>query len=115
MEDELASDDLKLIAYTIVFAKRGREVVMPRGGGTRVETESLTETEFVGGLIADYTAQNCAAADFKAIVRIAGDLRYLKVQYTVSARWPREPLDKGRREAEALEAVRDVLGGGRDG
>jgi hypothetical protein len=112
MADSLADDALKLIAYTIVFAKRGKEGVMPHGEGTMVETENLTEEEFVARLIATYVAKNRETNDFRKLVKTTADLRFLKVYYVVSTRWPREPLEADSRQAEALEAVRDSIGTG---
>jgi len=108
--DSLEDDDLKLVAYTIVFAKRGRERIMPAGSGSLVETERLSEQEFVGGLIARYITANRDTAEFRSVVKTTADLRFLKVHYVVSARWPRERLNAQERQAEALETIRDAFG-----
>jgi hypothetical protein len=109
MADSLADDDLKLVAYTIVFAKRGGEAVMPRGSDSIVVTDNLTERQFVAQVIADYTKRNGGTREFRELIARTSDLRYLKVHYVVSRRWPREPAEDVSRQTDALEQMAEAL------
>lgn len=112
MLKNLADDHLKLVAYTIVFAKPGRERIMPGGQGSIVIDDNLTEQQFIAMLIARYLLPKDAdPPDLDGIFETPRDRRYLKVHYVVSARWPKEPLEADARQSEALEAIRDRIAG----
>jgi hypothetical protein len=107
MTDNLADDQVKLVSYAIVFTKPGAERVMPGGEGSVVVTDSLTEAQFVAMIIARYMQLKKDAHTFQhaEVIASKADLKYLKVYYGVPKRWPREPLNLDRREAEALEGL----------
>ncbi len=109
MADSLADDDLKLVAYTIVFAKRGREAIMPRGSDSMLVTDNVDEQQFVARLIADYTKRNNATPEYRELIRRSTDLKHLRIHYVVSRRWPRERPEDERRQAEALEQIVEAL------
>lgn len=115
MLKNLADEQLKLVAYTIVFAKPGRKGrIMPGGQGQILIDESLTEQQFIARLLASYLQpEDGDAPNLDGIFETPRDRQYLKVHYVVSTRWPKEPLEADARQSEALEVIRDRLVGAR--
>ena len=108
MADDLANDRIKLIAYNIVFAKPGRETIMPGGQGSFVIAESISEEQLVAFIIARYFRPEVDPPPaLDDVFTVADDRKYLKVQYVVVADWPKEPLNAEGRQARALETLRD--------
>jgi hypothetical protein len=106
---DLDDDTVKLVAYTIVSLKRDAERVMPKSGDTLVITQRMTEQAFVSFVIARYLqseAYQNLSADQKLAPR---DRKYLRVNYAVTRRWPRLPLEFEERQIEALEDIRNAL------
>lgn len=106
---DLQDDKVKLVAYTIVSVRRGAERVMPgvQSQGTLVVADSMTGEEFSAWMIARYL-QSLTPEERDAVRR---DQRFLRVNYVVSRRWPREPLEFERDQLSVLSDVRDALGG----
>jgi hypothetical protein len=114
MLKNLADDHLKLVAYTIVFAKPPDERILPGGQGSILVNDSITEEQLVARLIAEYLQpEDREPPKLDAYFKSPDDRKYLKVHYVVSTRWPREPLDADARQSEALEAIRDRIVGAR--
>jgi hypothetical protein len=114
MLKNLADDRLKLVAYTIVFAKPGHERIMPGGQGSILVDVSLTEAQFIAMLIARYLRpEEGEPPKLAGIFTSPRDRKYLKVHYVVSTRWPKEPLEIDSRQSDALEAIRDRIVGAR--
>jgi len=117
----LENDDVKLIFYTIVSIRRGFEMIVPGGQGGLIVTENLTDEQFTGMIIARYFKSPCYE-DYKDLLAKArggnskllmfreADVKYLRVQFVMAHRWPRQPLEQDRREAEALEKLHAGLG-----
>src|ERR1700680_67146 len=105
----LEADDVKLVAFTMVSIRRGAERALPGplAAGMTVVTDSQTGEAFVGWVIARYLGA-LSGEERRALQQ---DLRYLRVDWVVSHRWPREPLEFERRQVEALSAIRGTLAG----
>lgn len=103
LDDEM----VKLVAFTIISVRRGAERVMtgPSSAGTVVVTERMTPEGFVLWLISRYLG-GLSPEERRAV---QPDVKYLRVDYTVSQRWPREPLEFERDQVSLLGEVRDAL------
>lgn len=103
----LEDDTVKLVAFTIVSVRRGAERTMPGplGAGTIVVTDNMTGEGFVLWMIDRYL-QALSPGEHTAV---QPDLKYLRVDWAVTRRWPREPLEFERRQLETLEEIRDVV------
>jgi hypothetical protein len=113
MLTNLADDQIKLVAYTIVCTKPTKERIMPGGQGSLVITDNLTEDQFVAYVIARYLRpEKGSPPDVGDVFDKQTDWKYLRVHYVVSARWPKEPLNADQRQAEALEEIRDLFPAG---
>lgn len=106
---DLDDETVKLVAYTIVSIQRDRERVMKKGAGTVVVTERLSAEAFASWRIAEYLASD----DYKGLDeedRLGpSEEKYLRVDYVVSRRWPRQSRAFERRQLAALEGIRDAL------
>jgi len=111
MSDNLADDQIKLVAYAIVFTKPGKEQVMPFGEGSTVVTSSLTSDQFVAMTIATYMQlkDDKGKERWREVITSRADMKYLKVYFAVPTRWPKEPRNHGLRQAEALERLGSLL------
>jgi hypothetical protein len=117
----LENHDVKLVFYTIVSIRRGFEMIVPGGQGGLIVTENLTDEQFTGMIIARYFKSPCYQ-DYKDLLNKAKpkntklrmftepDVKHLRVQFVMAHRWPRQPLEQDRREAEALEKLHRGLG-----
>ena len=112
--DDLQDDNVKLIAYTIVSLKPDNERIMDGGQKSVVITENLTGETFVSQTLAGYLQE--PVVDLKSPTRVprsklidSEELKYLRVYYVVSNRWPREPRRFKEREIQALKGIRDEL------
>ena len=105
LDDEL----VKLVAYTIVSIKRDEERTMPQGAGTVVVTERITPEAFASWRIAVYLASE-AYRDLDRSEKLgADDERYLRVDYVVSRRWPRQLRKFEERQVRVLDGIRRAL------
>ena len=86
LDDEM----VKLVAYTIISVRRNAERTMPGSlsAGTVVITERMTPQALRLWLIDRYVS----ALTPEERQTVQSDLRYLRVNYVVSARWSWEPL-----------------------
>jgi hypothetical protein len=111
MGDDLADDQIKLVAYTIVFTKPGQEKVMPSGQGSIVVTDSMTPEQFVAMTIATYMQlkDDEKKEHWREVFKSRADMKYLKVYFAVPTRWPKERPDFTQRQLEALERVGTLL------
>lgn len=111
----LQDDTVKLIAYTIVSLKRDRERIMEGGKDSIVITDNMTGEAFSSWILAKYMQQIVPdPADSKRKVPRSklidpDELKYLRVYYVVSHRWPREPLKFEEREIDVMKGIRDRL------
>jgi hypothetical protein len=112
--DDLEDDNVKLIAYTIVSLKPDNERIMDGGQKSVVITEKMTGETFVAQILARYLQE--PVVDLKSTTMVprsklidSEELKYLRVYYVVSNRWPREPRRFKEREIEALKGIRDEL------
>jgi hypothetical protein len=120
---DLTDDNVKLVAYTIVSLKRDKERIMEGGKDSMIVIDNLTDEAFVGSILAKYLQQSVPdpANPGKTILRsqlYKKELKYLRVYYVVSHRWPREPIKFEEREIDVLQGIRNNLStaqGGRDG
>ncbi|HEY6253581.1 MAG TPA: hypothetical protein VI685_26785 [Candidatus Angelobacter sp.] len=113
--DSLEDDMVKLVAYTIVSLRRGHERVMDGGEGTMIVTDSMTGRAFISWIIARYLQQevtipcNAKPKQLRSDVIPPGELKYLKVYYVVSKRWPRHSLAFEQDQVAVLKEIRDGL------
>ena len=106
---DLGDELVKLVAYTIVSIQRGRERVMKRGAGTVVVTRRMSSESFASWRIAEYLASD-DYAELEPDERLGPEEeKYLRVDYVVSRRWPRQPAHYDSREITTLEGIRDRL------
>jgi len=119
----LEDDMVKLVAYTIVCLRRDKERIMDGGQDSVIVTDNMTGEAFTSMIIAKYLQEEVDDPNDdtgkKKISRIEwiklkpewelDDLRYLRVYYVVSHRWPREPLDFEERQIDWLQKIRDVM------
>jgi hypothetical protein len=113
--NDLQDDSVKLVAYTIVSLKRGRERILDGGQDSVIVTDSMTGKAFMSWILAKYMQQKVddPAQPGRKIRR--GDLlprvelKYLRVYYVVSTRWPREPLEFEQKQVEVLQEIRDEI------
>ena len=119
----LQDDMVKLVAYSIVSLKRGEEKIMDGGEGSIIVTDNMTKKAFTTMLIAQYFQKKVDdpkdPAGKRKIPRIellqqdskwkSGDLKYLRVYYVVSTRWPREPLKFEQNQVKVLREIRDEI------
>lgn len=115
--NSLADDMVKLVAYTIVSLKRGHERVMTGGEGTVIVTDNMTGKAFISWILAKYLQEevevkepgNPPARKPRAETLTAGELKYLRVYYVVSTRWPRFSLAFESEQVKVLKGIRDEL------
>lgn len=100
----LEDDAVKLVAYTIVSLRRDHETVMEGGEGTIVVTDQMTPDAFTASIIAKYLQETKVP---KAM--LDKHLKYLRVYYVVSHRWPREPVEFEERQIAALQTIRNTI------
>ena len=100
----LEDDCVKLVAYTIVSLKRDKEKIMEEGEGSEIVTERMTSKAFTAWIIAKYL-QNTKIPEEK----LKPHLKYLRVYYVVSHRWPRQPMEFEERQMDALEKIRNKM------
>lgn len=104
----LDDDMVKLVAYTIVSLRRGKEMLMPGGQDQTLVMHRTTAEDFIAQLIAQYTAKKLYAPtldeeDWEKA------RKYLRVYYVVSQRWPREPMKFEERQIEVLEEIKHLI------
>jgi hypothetical protein len=107
--DSLDDEMVKLVSYTIVSVKRGDERVMPGGMDTLIVTDSLSREAFISWVVARYLQSKVYAALDRSEKLSHEDRKYLRVDYAVSRRWPREPLEFEERQIEVLEQISNAL------
>ena len=105
LEDEL----VKLVSYTIVSVKRGAERVMPGGMGALIVTDSMGAEAFISWVIATYLQSKAYAALSQKEQLSQEDQKYLRVDFAVPRRWPRQPLEFEEREIEVLDEINSKL------
>jgi hypothetical protein len=122
-KDSLEDNTVKLIAYTIVSLKRDKEQIMEGGQKSVIVTDSMTGEAFSSMILARYLQEEVVVpfalgregkmSRMELLKRNRDweqeDLKYLRVYYVVSTRWPREPLDFEERQIDQLEQIRDRL------
>jgi hypothetical protein len=113
--NDLQDDSVKLVAYTIVSLKRGRERILDGGQDSVIVTDSMTGKAFMSWILAKYMQQKVDDPAQPARKIRRGDLlprvelKYLRVYYVVSTRWPREPLEFEQKQVEVLQEIRDEI------
>lgn len=111
----LEDDMVKLVAYTIVSLKRGQERIMDGGEGSVIVTDNMTGKAFTSWILAKYLQEKvevpCDPAGEKQRADLipSEDLKYLRVYYVVSNRWPRENLEFEQKQVERLKQIRNEL------
>jgi hypothetical protein len=108
----LEDKTVKLVAFTIVSVRRGAERTMAGAlaAGTIVVPDSMSSQAFAPWMIERYLGSLSAEERWA----IRPDLSYLRVDWVVSRRWPREPLEFPRRQLEALASIQGAIGGRTD-
>ncbi len=100
---------VKLVAYTIVSVRRNHERVMPRGEGTLIVAEDLSEDRFIAFIVSRYLGSS-EYAGLPDEQKLQGeDRKCLRVHYTVTHRWPKEPLRHAERQIRILTEIRDHI------
>ena len=115
--NDLQDDSVKLVAYTIVSLKRGDERILDGGQGSVIVTDSMTSKAFVSWILAKYMQQRIddPAQPGKKIRRCdprllpRDELKYLRVYFVVSTRWPRESLEFEQKQVSVLQEIRDEM------
>jgi hypothetical protein len=106
---DLDDEMVKLVAYTIVSIQRDRERVMKRGAGTVVVTESMTPEAFSAWRISEYLASDEYEELDEKDKLGPSEEKYLRVDYVVSRRWPRQSRGFERRQLAVLDEIREAL------
>lgn len=111
----LADNTVKLVAYTIVSVKRDREQVMEGGEASVIVTDNMTGDAFRAWVLAKYLQEETEVPSKEYPLQMEmqprglqltkEDLKYLRVYYVVSNRWPREPAKFEERETEVLRQI----------
>jgi hypothetical protein len=122
LDDEM----IKLVAYTIVSLKPDHEKVMDGGVGTEIVTMRMSGEAFESFVLAKYMqgkvvsptnkdtkqtrSQMFSEADRNDPNQFSdADLKYLRVYFVVSKRWPREPRRFEERQTEALQKIGEAI------
>jgi len=110
----LRDDMVKLVAYTIVSLKRDDEKIMEAGQASVIVTDNMTGDDFSSWILAKYLQQEVDPGNGRPKTTRGKsidpeDLKYLRVYYVVSNRWPRQPMDFEEREVEWLGKIRDAM------
>jgi hypothetical protein len=108
----LDDDAVKLVAYTIVSVKRGHERVMEGNfaEGSLIVTERMSAEAFAAWMIGRYLQQVDPGNPNKQVREtVADDLKYLRIYFVVSTRWPREPLKFEERQIDALREIEQKI------
>ena len=112
--DDLDDDSVKLIAYTIVSLKPDSERIMDGGQKSVVVTERMTKETFVSQILAAYLQE--PVMDLKTPKMVPrsklidpAELKYFRVYFVVSNRWPREPRRFQERKVEAVKRIGNEL------
>ena len=113
-QTNLDDDMVKLVAYTIVSLKRDKEKVMEEGEGTILVKDRMTSKTFTAWIIGKYFQEKKDVLNKEYSGEDKEDelkalLKYLRVHYVVSYRWPRQPLEYEEREIAVLEGIRNKI------
>lgn len=114
----LDDDTVKLIAYSIISLRRGHERILDGGEGSVIVTDRMTGKAFISWILAKYMQKEVDIPGQPGKKLRRGDpslippeeLRYLRVYYVVSNRWPREPLKFEEKQVTVLKEIRDEIG-----
>jgi len=114
----LEDDTVKLVAYSIVSLKRGKERILDGGQASVIVTDSMSGKTFTSWVLAKYMQQKVDDPDRAGNKIRRGDskllpkeeLKYLRVYYVVSKRWPREPLEFEEDQVAVLREIGNKLG-----
>ena len=114
----LNDDMVKLISYTIVSIKRDAERIMPGGSDSILVMDNMSSDAFTSWLLARYLQ----STDYKKLLEDnkrkttkeaekfqEEDAKYLRIDYVVRHRWPRQPKDFEERQVEVLRQIGQVL------
>jgi len=97
---DLDDEMVKLVAYSIVSLKPDDERMMPEGAGQIVVARRMSGDDFASWTLAKYVQEQ--AVD-------AGELKYLRVYFVVSTRWPREDRKFEERHVSALREIQQAM------
>ena len=100
LEDEM----VKLVAYTIVSLRRGHEKIMEGGEGSVIVTDSMTGKAFTAWILGRYLQETKVPRK-----KLRLELKYLRVYYVVSHRWPRQPLEFEQKEVALLRQIERAM------
>ncbi len=101
---DLDDDRVKLVGYSIVSLMPGHERNLK--GGSQVVTTRTTGEAFALWMIADWVKKPENRAQL-----LPGEEKYLRLDYGVRRRWPRQDLRFEENQLEALEAIYRALAG----
>jgi len=113
----LNDEMVKLVAYTIVSLKPDEERVMEGGEGQLVLTRSMSGDDFAAWMLARFLQQEVSTYDqgANAVMKPRGqllspeELKYLRVYFVVSTRWPREPRKFEERQINVLQQIERAI------
>jgi hypothetical protein len=101
----LNDDMVKLVSYTIVSLKRDAERIMPGGSGSILVTDNMSGEAFASWMIARYLQSDDYEKLEEGKKLAKDDEKYLRIDYVVSRRWPRQPLRFEERQVEVLRQI----------
>ena len=101
LDDEM----VKLVAYTIVSLKPDHEDVM--GGGETIVAKKMSGDDFTSWMLAKYVQSIYPKEEAKQgrAAPSSEDLKYLRVYFVVSTRWPREPRRFEKQQIDILQGI----------
>lgn len=115
----LNDEMVKLVAYTIVSLKPDDERVMDGGEGTIIVARNMSGDDFASWMLGRYLQQAVDTYDPgaepvtkpRSSLIPRDELKYLRVYFVVSTRWPREPRRFEERQIEVLNEIgRAIVG-----
>ncbi len=106
---KLDDQDVKLVPYSIVSVKRGFERYI--WGASVVVVEPMTQESFVAWVISKLYKDIANGSAQPEIPPMPDEGRYLRVDFAVTHRWPRESLDFEVKQLRRLEGIYACLVG----
>ncbi len=99
MDTHLSDDMVKLVRYSIVSVQRDHETTLV-SGHERIFDDNLDEAAFSAWVISDYAGQSTLPKQ---------DNKYLRVNYEVLDRWPRQDRNYQKQQLEQLRGISEAI------
>ncbi|HVT60569.1 MAG TPA: hypothetical protein VHR45_19505 [Thermoanaerobaculia bacterium] len=97
-DKDLSNDRVKLVEYSIVTIERGAERSLH--DGEKLVSENMTGEDFATWVIAEFVQDHPQPHEIK---------RYLRVCYSVSCSWAREPLQFEEEQLKILRGIQHAI------